>query len=729
MEIENNLESNESDREKSRRPVEKVVQSDRYLESRNEEGGLDHGHLLLIFRRRLPIIIGVTVATMVLVYIWAKFSPKGYQAKFDLLVQSSTPESQLTLPTSPGSGSNNLSNPYSLKEDGTLLKVLISPKLLQPIVRNLRSKYPNISYDSLSTSLDLEHSSNTDILTVTYKGTDPTEVEEVTRLVARSYLNYSLESRQADIRQGTRFVDAQLPALKYRVDNLQSQLQRFRQAHNLSDPNTQSEQISTQINALQQQRYENQLALKEASASYADLKQQQSRKPSADTIASSTLIENPNYQKLRGQLLDLDGQIAKESSVLSNNNPQMQALNEQRTLLLRLLEREAKQGLQETASKIRSLEARKQALAQTGNLLDASIKDMALRIRQYSDLQRELEIATQNLTQFLTKREALQIESAQKQVPWELTTPPTEAIPVLMSTIRVVVLGGIMGLLLGFGISLLYDSSKDVFYTPEDLKNETNLPLLGILPFDASTRVHFYGDPFFTEACRSLYTNIRFFNIDLPIRSLTISSVNSNDGKTTVSIHLALMAASQGQRVLLVDLDLRKPELHHRMGLTNYQGLSDLVIDEIDLDIIQQVPQEPNLFILTAGRIPADPLRVLSSQKIKDLMAKFEADFDLVIYDTPPVLDLVDATVTATNTDGMALVVGLGNTKRTSFTKTLENLSLSPVKAIGLIENDSRGVNRKLLSHINFRWSILRMGRPFNSGLINSRSAKSKERR
>jgi polysaccharide biosynthesis transport protein len=729
MEIENNLESNESDREKSRRPIEKVVQSDRYLESRNEEGGLDHGHLLLIFRRRLPIIIGVTVATMVLVYIWAKISPKGYQAKFDLLVQSSTPESQLTLPTSPGSGSNNLSNPYSLKEDGTLLKVLISPKLLQPIVRNLRSKYPNISYDSLSASLDLEHSSNTDILTVTYKGTDPTEVEEVTRLVAQSYLNYSLESRQADIRQGTRFVDAQLPALKYRVDNLQSQLQRFRQAYNLSDPNTQSEQISTQINALQQQRYENQLALKEASASYADLKQQQSRKPSADTIASSALIENPNYQKLRGQLLDLDAQIAKESSVLSDSNPQIQTLNEQRTLLLRLLEREAKQGLQETASKIRALEARKQALAQTGNLLDASIKDMALRIRQYSDLQRELEIATQNLTQFLTKREALQIEAAQKQVPWELTTPPTEAIPVLMSTARIVVLGGIMGLLLGFGISLLYDSSKDVFYTPEDLKNETNLPLLGILPFGVSTRVHFYGDPFFTEACRSLYTNIRFFNIDLPIRSLTISSVNSNDGKTTVSIHLALMAASQGQRVLLVDLDLRKPELHHRMGLTNYQGLSDLVIDEIDLDIIQQVPQEPNLFILTAGRIPADPLRVLSSQKIKDLMAKFEADFDLVIYDTPPVLDLVDATVTATNTDGMALVVGLGNTKRSSFTKTLENLSLSPVKAIGLIENDSRGINRKLLSHINFRWSILRMGRPFNSGLINNRSAKSKERR
>ncbi|MBW4553042.1 MAG: polysaccharide biosynthesis tyrosine autokinase [Aphanocapsa sp. GSE-SYN-MK-11-07L] len=714
MEIENNSESNESNREQSRRSIEKVFQPDRQLESKNEEGGLDLGELLLIFRRRLPIIIGVTITTMALVYVWAKLSPKGYQAKFDLLVQSSTPESQLTSPSSQAAGSSNLTNPYSLKGDGTLLKVLVSPKLLEPIARSLRPKYPNISYDSLAGSLSLENSSNTDILTVTYQGTDPTEVEEVIRQVAQSYLKYSLESRQADIRQGTRFVDAQLPTLKARVDNLQSQLQRFRQTYNLSDPNTQSEQISTQINALQQQRYENQLALKEALASYADLKRQQSRQPSADTIASSALIENANYQKLRGQLLDLDSQIAKESSQLSNTNPQIQALKEQRALLLPLLEREAKQVLQETASKIRALEARKQALAQNGNLLDVSIKDMALRIRQYNDLQRELEIATQNLTQFLTKREALQIEAAQKEVPWELTTPPTQAIPILISTARIVVLGGLMGLLLGFGIALLYDKFKDVFYTPEDLKNETNLPLLGILPFNlgVSPRAHFYDDPFFTEACRSLYTNIRFSNINLPVRSLTISSVNPSDGKTTVSIHLALMAASQGQRVLLVDLDLRNPDLHHRMGLTNNQGLRDLVIDENCFDVIHEVPQAPNLFILTAGRIPADPLRVLSSERIKSLMAKFEANFDLVIYDTPPVLDLVDATVTATNTDGMALVVGLGNTKRSSFTKTLENLSLSPVKVIGLIANGSRGVERKPLSHMNFRLSILRMGRP-----------------
>lgn len=698
METENNIQSNESSREKPRSTIEKVFQSDRHIEARTEEGGLDLGQLLLLFRRRLPIIIGVTVTTMTLVYFWAKLSPKGYQATFDLLVQSSTPESQLTSSSSQAAGSNNLTNPYSLKGDGTLLKVLTSPKLLEPIARSLRSKYPNISYASIATSLSLDNSNNTDILTVTYKGIDPSEVEEVIKRVAQSYLNYSLESRQANIMQGSRFVDAQLPILKARVDNLQSQLQRFRQTYNLTDPNTQSEQISTQINALHQQEYENQLALKEAWASYVDLKQQQSSQPSADTIASSVLVENANYQKLRGQLLELDSQIAKESSVLGNNNPQLQALKEQRALLLPLLEREANQGLQETAGKIRALESRKQALAQAGNLLDASIKDMALRIRQYSDMQRDLEIATQNLTQFLTKREALSIEAAQKQVPWELTTPPSQPSPVLVGIPKLLVLGGIMGILLGFGIALIYDKARNVFYSPDELKNESNLPLIGTIPYSSEVvkGSEYLLDPFFIEACRTLYTNIRLFNIDWPIHSLTISSVSPNDGKTTVSVQLARMAESQGQKVLLVDLDLRDPNIHKRLGLPNYQGLSDLMTEEIDYHhIVQQVSPEANLYVLTAGQIPADPLRILSSEKIKHLMAKFHSEFDLVIYDTPPALDLVDATIVATNTDGMALVVGLGTTDQSSFVKVLESISSSPAVIVGVIANRLQGVSRK----------------------------------
>jgi capsular exopolysaccharide synthesis family protein len=665
--------------------------------------------MFAVLLRRMPIILGATVLAVGLAYWWARSRPVSYQANFDVLVQNSSAENRLVSSVPQNSGLPNTAAVSALRNDSTLLTVLVSPKLLRPVWQSLKTEYPNLSYQDLVQGLVIENPAKTNILRVTFNSSDPTLVKKVLQSVARSYLNYSLESRRTDTVQGLRFVQDQLPMLQEKVNTLQLQLQRFRQSYNVSDPNTQSEQLSSQISSLYQQRYENRIALQEAQASFEDLQQQLKRRDSY-RLAAGALVRNVNYQRIRNQLLDLDNQIAQQSVIYSPDYPGLKNLKEQRQRLLPLLDQEANQAVQEMGSGIRDLSSRREALAQTHATLNQNMKQLSSWTREFNDLQRELRIATDNLTQFLSKREALRIEAAQQEIPWELTTPPTDPSPVLVGTPRVLALGGLTGLLLGVGIAFLVDRVRNVFYTPKEVKLETTLPLLGVLPESSEVRRLSDSDPGlpfaedsssyrstpFLEATRSLYASLRLLNVDKPIRSLTITSVNPNDGKTTVAIHLAQIAAAVGLKVLLVDTDLRNPQVHQFLGLENRLGLTDLMTDSLNpSDIMQRVSCEGKFFVLPAGQIPPDPMRVLASVKMKHLMSKFSTHFDLVIYDTPPALDLADANVLSSQTDGVALVVRLGNTERSDFINTLESLSRSSTVVHGVVVNGWKGNSSK----------------------------------
>ena len=192
----------------------------------------------------------------------------------------------------------------------------------------------------------------------------------------------------------------------------------------------------------------------------------------------------------------------------------------------------------------------------------------------------------------------------------------------------------------------------------------------------------------FLEAFRSLYTNIHLLSAGRAIRSLLVSSAVAGDGKSTVALHLAATAAAVGQRVLLVDADLRCPQLHAKLGLPNVRGLGDAISTDISLnDAIQRAPNQDNLFVLTAGQIPPDPIKLLSSKKMHYLMEQFQAFFDLVIYDTPPLAGLADSHLIAAHTDATIMVVQIGKTDRAQVRKVLEELKISGASVLGIVAN------------------------------------------
>jgi succinoglycan biosynthesis transport protein ExoP len=167
-----------------------------------------------------------------------------------------------------------------------------------------------------------------------------------------------------------------------------------------------------------------------------------------------------------------------------------------------------------------------------------------------------------------------------------------------------------------------------------------------------------------------------------------ISSAAFGDGKSTVAVHLAQIAAAMGRRVLLVDANFRHPQLHTYFNLSNQRGFSDAIASDLSLnEAIQQVPREDNLFVLTAGQVPPDPIKLLSSKKRQYLMEQFNAFFDLVIYDTPPLAGLADSHILSAHVDGTILVVKIDRTDRNLVTDALDELKISGGSVLGFVVN------------------------------------------
>lgn len=718
------------------------------LPNEADEGGLNIGQLVAALRRRILLILGVTTAITLAAGVKAFSDTPVYNGSFEILVQPTSAEEQTisSAQSTTESGQTTATPPTQVgigkgvTED--LLKILSSPKILLPVVEKLQQQYPDVCnqltgitagaatvseefanqrcYSALAGRMGIATiGKESFIVQVTYQGLDPDKVEIVLNLISEAYLAYSLESRQADIQRGISFVENRLPDLRDRVAMLQDQLQRLRQQYNLIDPTSRGAELSSQVNAFTQEQLQSQVEIQQARTRSSNLQSQLSQQ-STELAASSALSENPRYQTLISQLLVLDGQIAQASTIYLDAAPEMQVLQDQRRNLLSLLAREGNVAERQVGGDLQQLEVRDQALQRTIGTLKSDVNELAVISRVYTDLTRELELATQTLTQFQSQRESLQIESAQREVPWELLTPPTDPVPSSASLPRNLILGGVLGLLMGVGAALLIERMTDVVYTSEELKRLTGLPLLGTIPlndallgatgitnFPASLqrldsaiqqsegnstrgreqdRGRSKDTDAFSEAFRSLYANIRLLNSDSPIRSLVISSAQIGEGKSTTAVHLAMAAAAMTQRVLLVETDLRHPKLHDYLGLHQSGGLIDVISGDLSLkDAIQRSAFEPNMFVLTAGAIPPDPTRILSSQRMQRLMEQFQNSFDLIIYDAPPLVDFADAYLIAAATNGIVLVTEAGKLRRSLLEQALERIKVAKTPVLGVV--------------------------------------------
>ncbi|MEC4892931.1 MAG: polysaccharide biosynthesis tyrosine autokinase [Oscillatoria sp. PMC 1051.18] len=690
----------------------------------NTEESFDLRQLLTIARRRRWLILGTSLLVGSGVAVRNLDREQVYAGKFRLLVEPVTtdPTTNIVAENQPLSASR--------LDYATQIQVLWSNQVLSPISEAIQQKYPEINYNSLARNLKISQVNNTKILEISYQNSDPEKIKFVLEQVAEGYIAYSWQKQQGSLQQGLEFVNVQLPKLQEEVNQLQAELQKFRQENNFIEPRAQAQTLSSALNNLAVAKEENQTQLAEMESLATNL-QAQLELDLEQAVTVSALSAAPRYQELLDRLQQIEQQIALESARFTEISPLIQKLQEQKQNLLPLLAAEARtvlgsdnvdsevqflaaspnplrlqltQSLVETNNKILLLKVREENLAKTELELQNSLDKLAELDRKHTDLQRNLKLKAENLQRFLLLRENLRIQQAQEALPWQLLDevklPQKNVSP---SKSRSLLIAAIAGLLAGGGAALVAEKLDRVFHSPEELHKTTNLPILGTIPFQKKLAVSpgtsekksslgRYQVSAFSEAFRSLNTNIQFLSSDTKIHSLVVSSSVPMEGKSTISFNLAQAAAAMGQKVLLVDADLRRPQVHIMAEISNVWGLSQVIAQDISAqDVIQQAAWEDNFYILTAGKIPPDPTRLLAARKMQKLIQYWQEKFDLVIFDTPPLLGLVDARLLAKYTDGIVMVVGLDRTDKSVFKEVWSGLQMSQSNLLGVVANGIKG--------------------------------------
>jgi polysaccharide biosynthesis transport protein len=296
------------------------------------------------------------------------------------------------------------------------------------------------------------------------------------------------------------------------------------------------------------------------------------------------------------------------------------------------------------------------------------------------------------LDNLLLSAELAQGTGAQVIRPAEVPEGPFEP-----TVTRNLALAIVVGLVLGVGAAFLVDHLDTSLRTDDDLEAASGgLPTLANIPemtsWQPGDKPHVISreqpQSVSAESYRGLRTSVQFLSIDRTINTIAFTSPNPGDGKSTTAANLALVAARAGQRVVLVDCDLRKPRVHEYYGLPNEQGFTTVLLGEASLETAaHRVPDEHGLVVITSGPVPPDPSELLSSKRARSLIESISNQADLVIIDSPPVLAVTDPRIIAGMVDGVILVASAGRTDRNHVTHAVEQLQLVDAPILGTVLN------------------------------------------
>jgi capsular exopolysaccharide synthesis family protein len=214
-----------------------------------------------------------------------------------------------------------------------------------------------------------------------------------------------------------------------------------------------------------------------------------------------------------------------------------------------------------------------------------------------------------------------------------------------------IALGVIIGLVVGVGLAFFIEYLDTSVKTIDDVERSLQAAVLGVIPQNVGVLLEEGAESPHAEAYRVLRTNLLFSRKDDKLNTICIVSAGAGEGKSTTVMNLATVFAQSGQRVLIVDSDLRRPTLHKMLGVTNNLGLTNYLLRQNTLEEVVQTTKVPELDFLASGKLPSSSLGILSSAQMKDLITELKQRYDFVLFDSPPIMGVSDASILASEVD------------------------------------------------------------------------------
>jgi len=544
------------------------------------------------------------------------------------------------------------------------------------------------------------------LVEVSFESVDPSLATRVANALVKNYVESNFRSKYETTRQASAWMEQQLDELKAKVEKSQQALVDYERENSIADVGDKENVVGQKLADLSKDLTTAQTDRAEKQSVYDSV---QSNKAEAAIIANDTLL-----QQLDSKYADLRTQFVATTSHYGPNFYKVKELHNQINEVESLIERERKRIIERIGSDYRTAVRREQLLSREVAQQRAEVEKLNQLLIKYTFLKGEFE-TNQQLYNDLLKRlkdatVSASLRAASVRLADEALVPSTPIRPDKPVDIAV---GLLVGLILGVTLAFIRESLDRTIKTAEDIEREIAVPTLAIVPQGATSRGR-YGRYFArnarkaagngnlaltvlnapgsqtAESFRVLRTSILLSSAPQPPQVVLVTSAHPNEGKTFASVNLALALAQRGSRVLLVDADLRKPNVLKALGVSDGAGpgLSSFLTRGHDIEqALQAFTAAPNLWLLPPGPIPPNPAELLSSPAMEVLVGNLRQRFEHIIFDSPPLLLVTDGILLSALADGVVLVVESGATSRGALNRARRILDRAGANTLGAVLN------------------------------------------
>jgi succinoglycan biosynthesis transport protein ExoP len=528
------------------------------------------------------------------------------------------------------------------------------------------------------------------LVDVTFVSEDPKFAADAVNALVDEYVNENLEIKLRSTQGMLDWLGNELASQQKRVEDSERALAEYREKENALSLDDKQNIVLSRLNQLNDT----------ATRARSNRVQKESLYNQVKVIASGgnpdaipVIATNAGVQAARTKLVELQRQKVQLLERYGDKHPRVLDINAQLDDAQRQLDIAIAGAVQSVRNDYETAVIEEQTFAR--NLEGAKSDATALNRKGigYGVMEREAKSNREVYQSLLTREKELRVSANSRtnnvrvvdraEIPRAPMTPGGR---------RTWLMSGVIGLVLAIAVALGLDYMNDTIKTPEDITRRLKLPFLGLVPavrgdkhpLLASSQVpHDFGESF-----RSLRTSLLSKYPDEGTKIIIVTSAQPLEGKTTTAANIAMALAYGGARVLLVDADMRRPGLHRPLRLTNERGLSQVLTGQARVRDVIQRTVDPNLLAITAGRTPPNPSELLSSERMKTLLANLtHGPFNWIIVDTPPVLAVTDAVILAPMVTGVTFVIGAEMTRRRLAERAIETVMQSRPRYAGVVLN------------------------------------------
>ena len=620
---------------------------------------------LRLLRLRIWLILLILSLVVITTVVVTAFLPRWYLATAKIRVEK--PEGEVKLFQAQSSSSYD---PYFLQDQ---FKIMQSEKILYPVIANLKlgtvlapqldsnGPLPDAAVYGylLKKMLRVESQRSSSLIEINVFAQDARLGAAIANEVARVYSEDRIDLATSEQREGLSKLRGELTAQEQVVMHQRDVVEKVRKDLNISGVDLNARYSDMEIETLRQMQ--NSLIALSVDAIGRKTRWERFKGiPFEDRVSlvNTELIQDSNIQNLLQAYLIAEQTVTKLKARLGEAHPDLISAIDNRAKIkeqldgqLRGYENALEIAYKEADSRVAELK-RQLGQAKVDQILSA--RD---RMRPFEEAAQKLEDETKLLT---TLKLTLRQREIDFQVPKRtieiLNTAEPAIQPSRPSWPLNIIFAVVFGTILGVGVAVLLEYFDTSFRNVADVETRLKLPVLGVVPFHRDP-LDEEGDPAETEPFRVLHTNLNLALKPGQAAALVLFSAGPGEGKSTTLFRLVRVMAAGGERVILIDSDVRRPTQHKLAERPREPGLSELMLNQQSLEQVIQKSIAPNLDFIPAGNVPGFTLGLLHLNRLKDLIATLRGRYDKIIFDSPPIIGVSDASVLASAVDGTVLLI------------------------------------------------------------------------